>query len=51
MHGKKLKLKPVSYSEFKKFVNETKYITDVEKFGWSIVQIEVYNFRKVDNAN
>ena len=48
---KEIKLKPVSYSDFELFVNETKYITDAEKYGWSIVQIDVYNFKKVDNAN
>jgi hypothetical protein len=48
---KEIILKPVSYSEFKLFVYETKYITDAEKYGWSIVQIDVYNFKKVDNAN
>ncbi|WP_435262722.1 SUMF1/EgtB/PvdO family nonheme iron enzyme [Tenacibaculum sp. nBUS_03] len=42
---------PVSYSQFELFVNETGYITDAEKFGWSIVQINVYDFKKVDNAN
>ena len=47
----KIELKPVSYSEFEQFVNETEYITDAERFGWSIVQIDVYNFRTVDNAN
>lgn len=44
-------LKPVSYAEFKEFVNETKYITDAEKYGWSIVQLDVYNFKTVDSAN
>ena len=48
---KTIDLKPVSYSEFKQFVNETEYITDAEKYGWSIVQIDVYNFKKVDGAN
>lgn len=48
---KELALKPVSYSEFEQFINETKYVTDAEKYGWSIVQIDVYNFKKVDNAN
>ncbi len=47
----KITLKPVSYSEFKQFINETEYITDAEKYGWSIVQIDVYDFKKVDNAN
>lgn len=48
---KEINLKPVSYNDFELFVNETKYITDAEKYGWSIVQIDVYNFKKVDNAN
>lgn len=48
---KELVLKPVSYSEFEQFINETKYTTDAEKYGWSIVQIDVNNFKKVDNAN
>lgn len=46
-----LVLTPVSYAEFELFVHETEYITDAEKYGWSIVQIDVYNFRKVDKAN
>jgi len=48
---KELKLSPVSYAEFEKFVKETGYITDAEKYGWSIVQIDVYNFKKVDSAS
>lgn len=44
-------LKPVSYSEFEQFVHETKYITDAEKYGWSIIQVDVYNFKKVDHIN
>ena len=48
---KELTLKPVSYSEFEQFVNETNYVTDAEKYGWSIVQMDVYNFKKVENAN
>lgn len=43
-------LKPVSYAEFAQFVDETNYITDAEKYGWSIVQTDVYNFVKVDSA-
>ena len=46
----KLALKSVSYSEFEQFVNDTKYVTDAEKYGWSIVQTDVYNFKKVNNA-
>jgi hypothetical protein len=48
---KELTLKPVSYSEFEQFVNETKYVTDAEKYRWSIVQMDVYFFTKVKNAN
>lgn len=48
---KEINLKPVSYNDFDLFVKDTKYITDAEKYGWSIVQIDVYNFKKVDNAN
>lgn len=44
-------LKTVSHAEFEDFVNETNYVTDAEKYGWSIVQIDVYNYRKVDGAN
>jgi len=44
-------LMPVSYAQFEEFVTQTGYITDAEKYGWSIVQIDVDNFKKVDNAN
>ena len=54
----------VTISEFKKFVDDTKYVTDAEKFGWSFVFFEQFNKRnknesvqnapwwiKVENAN
>ncbi|MEE3034942.1 MAG: SUMF1/EgtB/PvdO family nonheme iron enzyme [Bacteroidota bacterium] len=44
-------LKPVSVKEFKEFVNATGYQTDAEKYGWSIVQINVFDFEIVDGAN
>jgi formylglycine-generating enzyme required for sulfatase activity len=44
-------LTPVSYAQFELFVNQTSYVTDAEKYGWSNVQIDVYNFKKVKNAN
>ncbi|CAI8206863.1 MAG: Uncharacterised protein [SAR116 cluster bacterium] len=44
---RELSLNPVSYAHFEKFINETNYITDAEKYGWSIVQLDVYNFKKV----
>ena len=46
-----LKLQQVSYAEFEKFIRETNYKTDAEKYGWSIVQKDVYTFEKVDSAN
>ena len=49
--GGKTNLTAVSYSQFELFVNQTGYITDAEKYGWSIVQTDVYNFKKVKNAN
>lgn len=48
--NKELGLKPVSYGEFEAFVNATNYITDAERYGWSILQLDVYNFKKVDDA-
>jgi len=47
----KINLTPVSYSQFELFVDQTGYITDAEKYGWSIVQMDVYNFKQVNNAN
>ena len=49
--GRKTNLTPVSYSQFELFVKQTGYITDAEKYGWSIVQTDVYNFKTVKNAN
>jgi len=45
------KLEVVTYGQFDEFVKETGYITDAEKFGWSIVQTDVFNFHKVEGAN
>jgi len=42
---KSILLEPVSVADFSKFISETAYITDAEKFGWSIIQEDVYNFR------
>jgi len=44
-------LEVVTYADFQQFVEETGYITDAEKFGWSIVQIDVFNYYKVNGAN
>ena len=45
------RLEPVSYQQFENFVSETGYVTDAEKYKWSIVQLNVYDFKKVDKAN
>lgn len=50
-NNKKAYLLPISYSQFELFVDETGYVTDAEKYGWSIVQINVYDFKKVNDAN
>lgn len=47
---KTILLKPVTYAEFKLFIQETNYLTDAEKYAWSIVQTDVYNFKKLDSA-
>jgi formylglycine-generating enzyme required for sulfatase activity len=41
----------VSYKEFEAFVNATGYVTDAEKYGWSFVQKDVFNFEVVEGAN
>ena len=43
-------LKPVTVQDFSKFVEATGYVTDAEKFGWSIVQQTVYDFKTVPKA-
>ncbi len=43
-------LKPVTVQEFSEFVTATDYVTDAEKFGWSIVQQTVYDFKTLPNA-
>ncbi|MFN0049845.1 MAG: SUMF1/EgtB/PvdO family nonheme iron enzyme, partial [Cytophagales bacterium] len=45
------KLEVVTHDQFNEFVKKTGYITDAEKFGWSIVQTDVFNFHKVEGAN
>lgn len=40
----KIELRPVTVKDFSIFIDSTKYITDAEKFGWSFIQKDVYNF-------
>ena len=44
------KLIPVSVNQFKDFIEATGYKTDAEQFGWSIVQTNVFDYVKVDDA-
>jgi hypothetical protein len=45
------KLEAVTFSQFKDFVGKTGYVTDAEKFGWSIVQKDLFDFSTVAGAN
>ena len=44
-------LKSVTVKDFKEFINDSDYITDAERYGWSIVQTDVYNYQVVEGAN
>lgn len=41
----------VSVAQYATFIEETGYITDAEKYGWSIVQRDVFDFEIIDNAD
>ena len=43
-------LKPVTVADFERFINATQYITDAERYGWSIVQQDVYRYTTVWGA-
>ena len=43
-------LNPVTVKQFKEFINATGYETDAERYGWSIVQLNVYDYKIVDGA-
>lgn len=45
------KLVAVSYADFEQFVQETGYVTDAEKYGWSIVSSDVFSYDAVAGAN
>jgi len=41
----------VTYSEFQKFIEETKYITDAERDGWSYIFNKKGEVERMDNIN
>ena len=43
-------LVPVTVADFEAFVTATNYVTDAERYGWSIVQLDVYNYKVVEQA-
>ena len=44
-------MRPVTVKDFSIFIDSTKYITDAEKFGWSFIQKDVYNFEVEKKVN
>ena len=46
-----LNLNPVSVADFREFIDDSNYMTDAEKYGWSIVQTDAFNFKIVEGAN
>ncbi len=45
------KLDVVTYADFEQFIRETGYVTDAEKYGWSIVSSDVFSYEAVPDAN
>jgi len=43
-------LEPITVTDFKNFVAATNYVTDAEKYGWSIVQKNVFDYTTVEGA-
>ncbi|MEM9991773.1 MAG: SUMF1/EgtB/PvdO family nonheme iron enzyme, partial [Bacteroidota bacterium] len=46
-----LKLVPITVSDFAAFVEATGYLTDAEKYGWSVVQQDVFTFEVVEHIS
>jgi sulfatase modifying factor 1 len=44
-------LHEVTFADFEKFVAQTGYITDAEKFGWTFRQKSIYNYDVVYGLN
>lgn len=48
--NREISIRAVSYADFEKFVQATEYITDAERYGWSIVQQDVFNYKVIKDA-
>ena len=46
---KQKQLHTVSVAEFELFVKETSYITDAERYGWSVKQVTIYDYEVLDS--
>jgi len=44
-------LRTVSVSDFKQFVKETQYVTDAERYGWSVKQVSIHKYEVLDSLN
>ena len=42
-------LHTVSVAEFEQFVKETNYVTDAERYGWSIKQVTIHDYEVLDS--
>jgi len=47
----KYNLQTITVENFASFVEHTNYVTDAEKFGWSILQKNVFEFEVIEDAN
>ncbi len=47
----KEQLQGVSVAQFRTFVEQSNYVTDAEKYGWSIVQLNVFQFETRDSVD
>lgn len=49
-HSPQRTLEVVTCAQFQRFVSATGYITDAERYGWSVVQQDVARFHRVQDA-
>jgi formylglycine-generating enzyme required for sulfatase activity len=50
IHTSRDTLDVVTYADFEQFVQETGYVTDAERYGWSIVSSDVFSYNAVPDA-